>query len=74
MPAAPADDIVTARADYSRLDEAASPARVRLRSTVVRWPTGRRAPRREVEVTYARGGKLETVPRRGAASWPAGTR
>jgi len=62
IPGTTADDIVTARADYSRLDEAASPSRIRLRSTVVRVAHG--APRdegRAVEVTYSRGGKLETV-------------
>jgi spermidine dehydrogenase len=62
IPGRTADDIVTARADYSRLDEAAWPARIRLRSTVVRVTHGApRAEGREVEVTYSRGGKLETV-------------
>ena len=65
IPGSTALDVVTSRADYSRLDEAASPARIRLRSTVVR--VAHRVPRAgrgEVEVAYSRGGKLETVSAR----------
>jgi spermidine dehydrogenase len=36
IPGKTAEDIVTARADYSRLDRAATPVRIRLNSTVVR--------------------------------------
>jgi spermidine dehydrogenase len=62
IPGRTALDVVTARADYSRLDEAASPARIRLQSTVVRVAhQGRPAGAREVDVTYSRGGKLQTV-------------
>jgi len=65
VPGRGADDVVTARADYARLDEPGAPARIRLQSTVVR--VAHRGPRgrgREVEVVYARGGKLETVAAR----------
>jgi spermidine dehydrogenase len=62
IPGTTADDLVTARADYARLDEAASPVRVRLESTVVRVRhQGEPAASREVEVAYVRGGRLETV-------------
>lgn len=65
VPGSTAEDVVTSRADYSRLDEAASPARIRLRSTVVRVAhRGPGAGRGEVEVAYSRGGKLETVSAR----------
>ena len=62
IPGRSADDIVTARADYARLDEAASPARLRLSSTVVRVRhLGELATAREVEVAYVRDGRLATV-------------
>jgi len=51
------DDIVTARFDYSRLDEATSPIRIRLNSTALRVQPGDAG----VVVTYARGGALERV-------------
>jgi spermidine dehydrogenase len=56
------DDIVTARVDYSRLDRAASTARIRLNSTVVNV-RHRGDPRssREIEVTYVAGGKAQRV-------------
>jgi spermidine dehydrogenase len=57
------EDVVTARADYSKLDEAGSAVRVRLNSTVVRvrhaQPGAEAA--KEVEVAYVRGGKLQLV-------------
>jgi spermidine dehydrogenase len=65
VPGRTAEDVVTARVDYSRLDDASSPARIRLRSTVVK--VAHRGPRSgsgEVEVTYGRGGKLEAVSAR----------
>ncbi len=56
------EDIVTTRADYSRLDDAASPVRIRLNSTAVRVQhSGPPDSAREVEVAYMRGGKLQTV-------------
>ena len=62
IPGRTADDVVMARADYARLDEAASPARLRLSSTVVRVRhLGELATAREVEVAYVREGRLDTV-------------
>jgi spermidine dehydrogenase len=52
------EDVVTAKFNYARLDEASSPVRIRLNSTVVRVrPIGEAAATREVEVTYVSGGK-----------------
>jgi spermidine dehydrogenase len=50
-------DIVTARADYTRLDRAASRVRIRLNSTVVRARNAGDA----VEIVYLRDGKPYTV-------------
>jgi spermidine dehydrogenase len=64
MPGSSADDIVTARADYSRLDEAEadSKTRIRLRSTVARVKhVGSVDTAKEVEITYVRDGKLLSV-------------
>jgi spermidine dehydrogenase len=52
------EDIVTARANYARLDDAASRVRLRLNSTAVRAKhIGDPATAKEVEVTYVRGGQ-----------------
>ncbi len=56
------EDVVTTRADYSRLDDAAAAARIRLNSTAVRARhVGPPDSAREVEVAYVRGGKLLSV-------------
>ena len=56
------EDIVTARAHYSRLDDAGSAVRIRLNSTAVHVQhAGPADSAREVEVAYMRGGKLQTV-------------
>ncbi|MFN0059030.1 MAG: NAD(P)-binding protein [Planctomycetota bacterium] len=56
------DDIVTARANYARLDEPKNAARLRLNSTVVRVRHNAEPARaKHVEVTYLRNGKLEVV-------------
>ncbi|MBV8477920.1 MAG: NAD(P)-binding protein [Acidobacteria bacterium] len=56
------EDIVTARMNYSRLDQAGSPVRIRLNSTVVRAKhSGNPQSVNEVEVTYVRGGKAHKV-------------
>jgi spermidine dehydrogenase len=53
------EDVVLAKADYSRLDEPHSPVRLRLSSTVVRVQhSGDPASAREVEVVYTRNGQL----------------
>jgi spermidine dehydrogenase len=56
------DDIVTARTDYGRLDQAGSPVRIRLNSTVVHVNhVGSAQTAGEVAIAYDRGGKLQTV-------------
>jgi spermidine dehydrogenase len=55
------DDIVTARLDYGKLDEADSPVRIRLNSTVVNVRHVGRGAERAVEVSYARGKELARV-------------
>ncbi|MGC2198481.1 MAG: NAD(P)-binding protein [Terriglobales bacterium] len=56
------DDVVTASTDYSRLDQASSPVRIRLNSTVVHvGNVGANAASREVEIAYMRGGELASV-------------
>jgi spermidine dehydrogenase len=55
-------DVVTAKANYARLDEASSPVRIRLNSTVVRVKhVGDPATAKEVEIAYVNRGKLQTV-------------
>ena len=57
-----AADIVLAKADYSKLDTASSPVRIRLNSTVVKVKhNGDPATARDVEVTYATGKSVRTV-------------
>jgi spermidine dehydrogenase len=66
VPGSSADDVVTSRVDYAKLDDAASPARIRLNSTVMHVAhDGDPAAARGVTVTYLRGDKLYRV--RGAA-------
>src|SRR5580704_4192337 len=61
-PGKTAEDIVTAKFDYSRLDENGSPIRIRLNSPVVRVRhLGDPASAKEVEVTYAQRGKTYLV-------------
>ena len=56
------EDLVTARADYSRLDDAKSFIRIRLNSSVVRVRhNGSPASAKDVGVVYMRGGKLQSV-------------
>ena len=72
MPGQNAEDIVTAHCDYSKLDQASSPVRIRLSSTVVRaLHAGDLDSAKEVEITYAREGETYTVRAKGAvlACW-----
>jgi spermidine dehydrogenase len=56
------EDVVTARMNYARLDDAASPVRIRLNSTAVHVRNmGDPANAREVEVVYIRGGEAHSV-------------
>ncbi len=62
VPGSTAEDIVTAKIDYARLDEAGSATRLRLNSTVVRVKhVGPAEQAKEVEITYVRDGRLRTV-------------
>ncbi|MFZ0138595.1 MAG: NAD(P)-binding protein [Candidatus Sulfotelmatobacter sp.] len=62
IPGNSAIDVVTARANYARLDEKNSSLRIRLNSTAARVKhVGDPATAKEVEVAYARGGKVYTV-------------
>ena len=56
------EDIVTARADYGRLDLPGTPCRIRLNSTAVRVRhLGDAETASEVEITYVHAGKAHTV-------------
>lgn len=55
------EDVITARADYSKLDAATSPARIRLNSTAVRVRHTGQGESREVEIAYMRQDQLFTV-------------
>jgi spermidine dehydrogenase len=66
LPGHTMEDIVTARANYARLDDASSPVRIRLNSTAVRvrhagGPDANIKTAKEVEVTYVRGGQAHRV-------------
>jgi len=62
IPGSNATDIVLAKADYSKLDAASSPVRLRLNSTVVKVNhRGDPATAKEVEVSYFTENKLKTV-------------
>lgn len=62
MPGHTMEDVVTARADYSKLDQPASPIRIRLNSTAVRARhSGAQQSAKQVEVEYVQAGKLQKV-------------
>ena len=62
IPGNSATDVILAKANYSKLDSAASPVKIRLNSTAVRVKhVGDAASAKEVEVAYARGGKVYTA-------------
>ena len=67
VPGSTMEDVVTARADYSKLDLAAAPLRIRLNSTVVHAGhanadgAAETGTARNVRVAYVRGGKLQQV-------------
>ena len=57
-----AEDIVTARVDYGKLDQSRSPVKIRLNSTVVRAKhAGDPASAKEVEVLYSAGKQFYSV-------------
>jgi spermidine dehydrogenase len=56
------EDVVTARANYSKLDHSSSPVRLRLNSTVVRAQhSGAADSAKQVDVSYVQSGKLKKV-------------
>jgi len=56
------EDVVTAVADYSKLDQPSSPIRIRLNSTAVRVQhSGRPESAKEVEVSYVQEGTLKKI-------------
>jgi spermidine dehydrogenase len=62
VPGNSAEDVVTARIDYARLDGPKSPVRIRLGSTVVRARNvGDPAASSGVEIAYFRDGEVQTV-------------
>jgi spermidine dehydrogenase len=62
IPGQTMDDVVLARADYSRLDDPKAPVRIRLNSTVVQARnSGSADSAKGVEIAYMRGGKLQSV-------------
>jgi len=72
IPGNSSSDVVLAKANYAKLDDSSSPVRIRLNSTAVRVKhLGDPASAKEVEVTYARGGKVYTAKGKNSilASW-----
>jgi spermidine dehydrogenase len=72
IPGHTAEDIVTAQANYRRLDQEGDPIRLRLNSTVVGVQNiGLPASAREVEITYASGEQVFEVRAKGCvlACW-----
>jgi len=62
VPGHDAEDIVTAKFDYTQLDKAEQPVRIRLSSIVTKVEhVGKVAQAKQVDVTYVRGGELATV-------------
>jgi spermidine dehydrogenase len=63
VPGRTMEDVVTARADYSKLDQADANVRLRLNTTVVHaeHTQSTASSAKEVEVSYVRGGKLQSV-------------
>jgi spermidine dehydrogenase len=62
LPGATMEDVVTAKADYSKLDADSAPVRIRLNSTAVHVRhSNASGPAKEVQIIYMRGGKLHSV-------------
>jgi spermidine dehydrogenase len=62
LPGTTMEDVVTAIANYSKLDQTGAAVRIRLNSTVVHVnPLKRSDSAKGVEVSYVRGGKLQTI-------------
>ncbi len=62
LPGQTMEDAITSHLNYSTLDRANQPVRVRLNSTAVKVKhVGEPDTAKEVEITYVRGGKAEKV-------------
>ncbi len=62
IPGSTLDDIFTARVDYSKLDVAGSPTRLRLNSTVLNVKhNGDPKTAKDVDISYMQGGNAQTV-------------
>ncbi len=62
LPGADAQDVVTARADYAKLDRPGAAVRIRLNATALQVRNiGEANSAREAEVTYARAGNLHVA-------------
>ena len=62
VPGNSSSDVVTSKANYAKLDQESMAVRIRLNSTAVRVKhLGDGASAKEVEVAYARGGKVYTA-------------
>lgn len=62
IPGNSVSDVVTAKANYAKLDQSSNSVRIRLNSTVVRVRhNGDAANAKNVEVAYSQAGKLRTV-------------
>jgi spermidine dehydrogenase len=67
VPGNSAEDVVTARVNYAKLDRVGAPIRLRLNSIAIRARhLGDPQSARQVEVTYLRGGRPFTARARGA--------
>jgi spermidine dehydrogenase len=61
VPGRTMEDVVSARADYSRLDRDGAPVRIRLNSTVMNVKHAGTGSAKEIQVAYIRGKKLQTL-------------
>ncbi|MGC1416333.1 MAG: NAD(P)-binding protein [Candidatus Acidiferrum sp.] len=62
MPGHTMEDVVTARADYSKLDVAGAPVRIRLNTTAMHVQhSGNGEAAKTVEIAYMRGMKLQSI-------------
>lgn len=62
LPGATMEDVVTAKADYSKLDQSRADVKIRLNSTVVRVQhLSSSIKPQQVHVSYVRGGKVHAV-------------
>jgi len=68
VPGSTMEDVVTARADYSKLDVEGAPVRIRLNSTAVHVQHASASPTdkdNQVQISYMRGGRLHTATGKG---------